>query len=58
MNATYGIYKLKAIIGKQKFGLIGRLCKSCNTIVQILENAWVIRIQLWHNWFKVLYTNR
>ena len=46
------------IIRKQTFGFIGRLCKSCNTIVQTLENAWIIRIQLWHTWFEVLYTNR
>ena len=45
-------------IRKQTFGFIGRLRKSCNTIVQTLENAWIIRIQLWHTWFGVLYTNR
>ena len=44
MYATYGIYNLEAIIRKQTFGFIGRLCKSCNTIVQTLENAWIIRI--------------
>ena len=49
---------VKAIIRKQTFGFIGRLRKSCNTIVQTLENAWIIRIQLWHTWFEVLYTNR
>ena len=32
MYATYGIYNLEAIIRKQTFGFIGRLCKSCNTI--------------------------
>ena len=58
MYATYGIYNLEAIIRKQTFGFIGRLRKSCNTIVQTLENAWIIRIQLWHTWFEVLYTNR
>ena len=58
MFATYGIYSLEAIIRKQTFGFFGRLCKSCNTIVQTLENAWIIRIQLWHTWFEVLYTNR
>ena len=47
MFATYGIYDLEAIIRKQTFGFIGRFCKSCNTIVQTLENAWIIRIQLW-----------
>ena len=35
-----------------------RLYKSCNTIVQTLEIAWIIRIQLWHALFEVLYTNR
>ena len=45
MYANYGIYNLEAIIRKQTFGFIGRLCKSCNTIVQTLENAWIIRIQ-------------
>ena len=58
MYATYGIYNFEAIIRKQTFGFIGRLRKSCNTIVQTLENAWIIRIQLWHTWFEVLYTNR
>ena len=58
MYATYGIYNLEAIIRKQTFGFIGRLCKSCNTIVQTLGNSWIIRIQLWHTWFEVLYTNR
>ena len=58
MYATYSIYNLEAIIRKQTFGFIGRLRKSCNTIVQTLENAWIIRIQLWHTWFEVLYTNR
>ena len=58
MYATYGIYNLEAIIRKQTFGFIGRLRKSYNTIVQTLENAWIIRIQLWHTWFEVLYTNR
>ena len=58
MYATYGIYNLEAIIRKQTFGFIGRLRKSCNTIVQTLENAWIIRIQLWHTWCEVLYTNR
>ena len=58
MYATYGIYNLEAIIRKQTFGFIGRLRKSCNTIEQTLENAWIIRIQLWHTWFEVLYTNR
>ena len=56
--STYGIYNLEAIIRKQTFGFIGRLCKSCNTIVQTFENAWIIIIQLWHTWFEVLYTNR
>ena len=45
MYATYGIYNLEAIIRRQTFGFIGRLRKSCNTIVQTLENAWIIRIQ-------------
>ena len=60
MYATYGIYNLEAIrkFRKQTFGFSGRLRKSCNTIVQTLENAWIIRIQLWHTWFEVLYTNR
>ena len=49
--ATYGINNLEAITRKQTFGFIGRLRKSCNTIVQTLENAWIIRIQLWHTWF-------
>ena len=57
MYATYGIYNLEAIIRNQTFGFIGRLRKSCNTIVQTLKNAWIIRIQLWHTWFEVLYTN-
>ena len=39
MYSTYGIYNLDAIITKQTFGFIGRLCKRCNTIVQTLENA-------------------
>ena len=39
MYATYSRYNLEAIIKKQIFGFIGRLCKSCNTIVQTLENA-------------------
>ena len=39
MYATYGIYNLEAIIRKQTIGFIGRLRKSCNTIVQTLENA-------------------
>ena len=55
---TYGIYNLEAIIRKQTFGYIGRLRTSCNTIVQTLENVWIIRIRLWHTWFEVLYTNR
>ena len=58
MYATYGNYNLETIIRKQTFGFIGRLRKSCNTIVQTLENAWIIRIQLWYPWFEVLYTNR
>ena len=58
MYATYGLYNLEAIIRKQPFGYIGRLCKSCNTIVQTLENAWSIRVQLGHTWFEVLYINR
>ena len=37
---------------------IGRLCKSCNTIVQTCEHAWIIRIQFWHTWFEVSHTNR
>ena len=50
MYTTYGrpIYNLEAIIRKQTVGLIARLRKSCNTIVQTLEIAWIIRIQLWH----------
>ena len=36
MYATYGIYNLEALTRKQTFGFIGRLCKSCNTIVQTL----------------------
>ena len=56
MYATYTIYNLEAIIRKQTFGFIGRFRKSCNTIVQTLENAWIIRIQLWHTWFEVLYS--
>ena len=60
MYANYGIYNLEVIIRKQTFGFIIRLCKSCNTIVQTLENhnAWIIGIQLWHTWFEVLYPNR
>ena len=58
MYTTYGIYNLEAIIRKQAFGSIGRLRKSCNTIVRTLENACIIRIQLWHTWFEVLHTNR
>ena len=58
MYATYGIYNLEAIIRKPTLGFIGRLYECCNTVVQNLENAWIIRIQLWHNWFEVLYTNR
>ena len=54
MYATYGVYNLEAIIRKQTFRFIGRLYRSCNTIVQTLENAWIIRIQLWHTWFEVL----
>ena len=48
MHATYGIYtcSLEAIIRKQTFGFIGRLSKSCNTIVQTVENAWILRIPL------------
>ena len=57
MYATYGIYNLEAIIRKQTFGFISRLSKSCNTIVQTLENAWIIRIQLWHTWCCVLIYN-
>ena len=38
MYATYGIYNLEAIIRKQTFGFIGKLRKSCNTIVQTFEN--------------------
>ena len=52
------VYNFEAIIRKQTFGFIGRLRKSWNTIVQTIENAWIIRIQLWHTWFEVLYTNR
>ena len=52
MYATYGIYNLEAIIRKQTFGFIGRLRKGCNTIVQTIENAWIIRIQLWHTWYS------
>ena len=52
------IHNLEAIIRKQTFGFICRLRKSCNTIVQTLENVWISRIQLWHSWFEVLYTNR
>ena len=33
------IYNLEAIIRNQIFGFIGRLCKSCNTTVQTLENG-------------------
>ena len=60
LYVTYGMYNLEAIIRKQTFGLIGRYAKvvTCNIIVQTLENAWIIRIQLWHTWFEVLYTNR
>ena len=58
MYANYGMYNLEAIIRKQTFEFICRLCKSCNTIVQTLENVWIIRIQLWHTWFELLYTNR
>ena len=61
MYATYGIYNLEAFIRKQTIGFIERLYKNCNTlIVQTLENVWIIRnrIQLWHTWFEVLYTNR
>ena len=39
MYATYGICKFEAIIRKQTFGFIGRLRKSCNTIVQTLEKG-------------------
>ena len=39
MYATYGIYNLEAIIRKQTIGFIGRLCKSCNTIVQTLKTT-------------------
>ena len=56
--ATYGISNLEAIIRKQTFGFIGRLRKRCNTIVQTLGNAWIIKTQLWHTWFEMLYTNR
>ena len=58
MYGTYGIFNLEAIIIKQTFEFISRLCKSCNTIVQTLENAGIIRIQLGHICFEVLYTNR
>ena len=58
MYATYGIYNLEETLRKQTFRFIGKLCKSCNTIIQTLENAWIIRIQLWDTWFEVLYTNR
>ena len=44
MYATYGICDLKALIRNQTFRFIGRLYKSCNTIVQTLEKAWIIRI--------------
>ena len=37
MYATYGIYNLEAIIRNQTFGFIGRLRKSCKTIVQTLK---------------------
>ena len=33
MYASYGIFNLEAIIRKQTFGFIGKLCKICNTIV-------------------------
>ena len=42
MHATYGIYNLEATLRKQTFRFIGRLCKSCNKILQTLENAWII----------------
>ena len=55
MYAIYGIYNLEAIIRKQTFGFTSKLCESCNRIVETLESAWIIRIQLWHTWFGVLY---
>ena len=42
------MYNLESIIRKETLGFIGRLCRNCYTIVQTLENAWIIRIQLWH----------
>ena len=48
MYGTCGMYNLEAILRKQTIGFIGRLYKSWNTIAQTLENAWIIRIQLWH----------
>ena len=55
INATYGIYNLEANIGAQIFGLIVRLYKRCNTIIQTLKIAWIIRTQLSNTWVEVLY---
>ena len=57
MYATYGIYNLETIIRKESFDVLVDYVKSCNTIVQTLENAWIIRIQLWHTWLEVMYIN-
>ena len=46
MYASYGINNLESIIRTQRFGFIGKLYKSCNTIVQTLENEWINSIQL------------
>ena len=48
MQLMIYIYNLEAIIRKQNLDFLCRLCKSCNTIVLTLENAWIIRIHLWY----------
>ena len=57
MHANNNIDSFKTLMRKRTFGIIERLEKSENSIIECLTNLWIIMFDVWNCWNMFLFTN-
>ena len=57
MHANNNIDSFKTLMRKRTFGIIERLEKSENSIIECLTNLWIIKFDVWNCWNRFLFTN-
>ena len=53
MYANYNIDSFETLLRKRTFGFIERLEKSENSIIECLNNSWIMKIDVWNCWNRI-----